>query len=172
MYLIINNGLLLGMGQTTFETLYRNHQSWIYNWLCQRLECRYQAEDLTQDTFARILSGREQEIREPRAYLTTVAKGILVNWYQRQSLEKAYLQALAQLPEQEMPGEEQRYLILETLNEIDAILDGLPKAVREAFLLSQIDGLKYQAIATQLDVSLITVKRYMKKAFTHCLLAM
>lgn len=149
--------------------LYRDHHNWLYHWLRQRLNCELQAEDLAQDTFIRILAGKRQEIREPRAYLTTVAKGILVNWYQRQALEQAYLEALAQLPEPEHPSEEHRYLILETLHEIDAMLDQLPAAVKEAFLLSQIEGLKYQEIADRLDLSLITVKRYMKKAFLHCL---
>jgi RNA polymerase sigma-70 factor (ECF subfamily) len=42
--------------------------------------------------------------------------------------------------------------------------------VKRAFLLSQISGLKYDDIAEQLGVSLITVKRYMKQAFVQCLL--
>ncbi|MGE4408664.1 sigma-70 family RNA polymerase sigma factor, partial [Pseudomonas sp.] len=106
---------------------------------------------------------------EPRAYLTTVAKGLLVNWYQRQSLERAYLEALAGLPEEQVPPPEQRLLVLETLHEIDAMLDSLPGRVRRAFLLSQIDGMKYEAIAVELGVSLGSVKRYMQQAFRHCL---
>lgn len=41
--------------------------------------------------------------------------------------------------------------------------------VRRAFLLSQIGGMKYEAIAEQIGVLLITVKRYMKQAFLQCL---
>jgi len=151
--------------------LYAEHHSWLFSWLRQRLSCHHQAEDLAQDTFIRLLNSRCSSIKEPRAYLTTVAKGVLVNWYQRQALERAYLEALAQIPEQEVPSEEQRYLILETLHEIDTLLDVLPSAVKQAFLLSQLEGWKYQQIADALDVSLITVKRYMKKAFLHCLTA-
>ncbi len=61
-------------------------------------------------------------------------------------------------------------MVLETLHEIDAMLDALPPLVKRAFLLSQLNGLKYQDIADQLDVSLITVKRYMKQAFVQCLM--
>lgn len=150
-------------------TLYSDHHGWLYGWLRQRLGCAYQAEDLAHDTFTRILTGNRTTIKEPRAYLTTVARGILVNWYQRQALERAYLDALSQLPEQEAPSEEQRYLILEALHEIDAMLDGLPPLMKRAFLLSQIEGLKYESIAERIGVSLITVKRYMKQAFRHCL---
>jgi RNA polymerase sigma-70 factor (ECF subfamily) len=50
------------------------------------------------------------------------------------------------------------------------MLDALPPLVKRTFLLSQISGLKYDDIAEQLGVSLITVKRYMKQAFVQCLL--
>jgi len=41
--------------------------------------------------------------------------------------------------------------------------------MRQAFLLSRLDGLTYQQIADQLGVSLRSVKRYMQQAFVQCL---
>ncbi|MBB4866741.1 RNA polymerase sigma-70 factor (ECF subfamily) [Pseudomonas nitritireducens] len=150
--------------------LYQHHHGWLQGWLRRRLGCHEQAADLAQDTFTRLLGSRRVlEAREPRAYLTTVAKGLMINWYQRQSLERAYLDALATLPEELSPSPEQRYLVLETLHEIDALLARLPEPVRQAFLLAQIEGLKYEAIAERLGVSLGSVKRYMQQAFRHCL---
>jgi RNA polymerase sigma factor (sigma-70 family) len=152
------------------STLYSNHHGWLQGWLCKKLGNAFDAADLAQDTFTRILSSRDiSAIKEPRAYLTTVAKGLVINWYQRQALERAYLDALALLPEPQAPSAEQRYIILESLHQIDAMLDALPSKVRRVFLLSQIEGLKYEEIAVQIDASLITVKRYMKQAFLHCL---
>ncbi|WP_434523616.1 sigma-70 family RNA polymerase sigma factor [Pseudomonas aeruginosa] len=125
---------------------------------------------LAQDTFARLLASRRVlDAREPRAYLTTVAKGLMINWFQRQSLERAYLDALANLPEDLAPPPEQRLMVLETLHEVDALLGSLPDRVRQAFLLAQIEGLKYEAIAERLGVSLGSVKRYMQQAFRQCL---
>lgn len=150
--------------------LYQHHHGWLQGWLRRRLGCHEQAADLAQDTFTRLLGSRRVlEAREPRAYLTTVAKGLMINWFQRQSLERAYLEALAGLPEALAPSPEQRYLVLETLHEIDALLARLPDPVRQAFLLAQIEGLKYEAIAERLGVSLGSVKRYMQRAFRHCL---
>ena len=152
------------------QHLYRDHHGWLYGWLRRRLGCADNAADLAQDTFARLLASRRVlEAREPRAYLTTVARGLLINWYQRQSLERAYLDALAALPEELAPPPEQRLLVLETLHEIDAMLDGLPEGVRRAFLLSQLEGMKYEAIAAELGVSLGSIKRYMQQAFRQCL---
>jgi RNA polymerase sigma-19 factor, ECF subfamily len=58
--------------------------------------------------------------------LTVVAKRVLFNHYRRQDLERAYLQALAGMPEQVAPSEEARAIILQTLMELDQLLDGLP----------------------------------------------
>jgi len=154
----------------TIEELYSGHHGWLYATLRKKLGNAMDAADLAQDTFTRILASRVAVIEQPRAYLTCVARGILVNWYQRKALERAYLEALALLPAPEAPSPELRFIVLETLHEIDAMLDALPPLVKRAFLLSQLSGLKYDDIATQLDVSLITVKRYMKQAFVQCLL--
>ena len=93
----------------------------------------------------------------------------MINWYKRQTLERAYLEALTMLPELQAPAPEQRLIILETLHEIDALLDSLPSKAKQAFLLSQIEGKKYEEIATEMNISLISVKRYMKQAFLQCL---
>lgn len=155
------------------STLYTDHHGWLQGWLRRKLGNAVDAADLAQDTFVRILGGRDLHgIQEPRAYLTTVAKGVLINWYKRQALERAYLDALALLPEPQAPSPEARALVLETLHEIDAMLDALPPLVRRAFLLSQLDGMKYEDIAEQLQVSLTSVKRYMAQAFRQCLAAM
>lgn len=155
------------------DTLYSDHHDWLVRWLRSRLGCAHNAADLAQDTFTRILASRDATtVCEPRAYLTTIAKSLMVNWYRRQALERAYLDALAHIPETEVPAPEQHLIILETLHEIDRMLDSLAPKVRQTFLLSQIEGLKYEVIAEQLGVSLGSVKRYMQQAFRQCLLLM
>ncbi len=155
------------------NVLYSDHHDWLVRWLRSRLGCAHNAADLAQDTFTRLLASRNATIVcEPRAYLTTIAKGLMVNWYRRQALERAWLDALAHMPEAEAPAPEQHLIILETLHEIDEMLDSLAPKVRQAFLLSQIEGLKYEAIAEQLGVSLGSVKRYMQQAFRQCLILM
>ncbi len=156
------------------STLYRDHSRWLESWLRQRLGDRWAAADLTQDTFMRVLAAergnRLPSLREPRAYLLTVGKRLLVNHYQRRSLERAYLEALQHLPEALAPSAEQRWLVFEALQALDELLDGLPLAVRRAFLWAQLEGLDYASIAERLQVSSRTVKRYMAQAYEHCLL--
>ena len=154
----------------SIDALYRNHHGWLRAWLRRRLGCSHQASDLAHDTFVRLLKNETlPRIEEPRAYLTTVARGVLVNWYRRQSLEQAWLEALAAQPEALAPSEEERYLILDALNTLDALLDALPPLVKRSFLLAQVADCKYEDIATELAISLPTVKRYVRQAFRHCL---
>lgn len=158
--------------EQTLHALYRDHRSWLENWLRQRMGNAWDAADLSQDTFVRVLASAQPlaDLREPRAYLLTVGKRLLSNFYTRRSLEQSYLDALAQLPEDSVPSPEQRWLLLETLQALDELLDGLPAVVRRAFLWSQLEGLGYREIAERLKVSERTVKRYMAQAYEHCLL--
>ncbi|MFL9926842.1 sigma-70 family RNA polymerase sigma factor [Herbaspirillum lusitanum] len=165
---VTENALRLEVGM-----LYTDHHDWLQQWLKRKLGDAAQAADLAQDTFLRLLT-REELIaaREPRAFLTTVAQRLVFNHHRRQTLERAYLDALACLPPAQSPSPEQRALLLETLFEIDAMLDGLPLVVRRAFLLSQLDGMTQAEIATELDISLATVKRYLVKAAAQCYFSM
>ena len=156
--------------------LYSEHNGWLHGWLRKKLGCTHHAADLAQDTFIRIVmafNGKDDvasQLREPRAYLTTVATRVLSNHYRRRSLEQAYADALRQMPDSVAPAPEDRLIILETLNEIDALLDVLPNKARSVFLLAQLDGLTYNEIALELAISPRSVRRYMALAYERCLL--
>ncbi|MBV7483076.1 sigma-70 family RNA polymerase sigma factor [Bordetella sp. BOR01] len=159
--------------QDAVHGLYRDHHGWLDGWLRRKLGNACDAADLVQDTFVRVLRHRAElaMVREPRAYLTTIAKRLLLNHYRRRSLEQAYLEALAALPEPRAPSPEQRLLILEALHEIDAVLHALPQRVREAFLLAQLERMPYEDIAQRLNVSVRTVQRYIVQGYEQCILA-
>ncbi len=162
------------------ETLYRDQHSWLCRWLDRRLHNAGDAADLAQDTFMRILQapvaptapGREGDLslRAPRAYLATIARRLLINHLRRQTLEQAYLEALAALPEDMAPSPEQQVIILGALREINAMLESLPVKVRAVFVLSQVEGMTYADIAAELGIGLRSVKRYMAQAMTECIL--
>lgn len=153
------------------ESLYREHQPWLQRWLMAKLEQRSDAEDLSQDTFVRVLRRDEPtDLRDPRSYLLTIARGLTIDLYRRRSLEKQYLDSLALLPEAEHPSAEAHHLIIESLIQIDEMLDGLGPKVKTVFILSQFEGLTYPQIADRLGISRRTVVNYMAKAMEHCCL--
>jgi len=157
--------------RSAVDVLYSDHHSWLQGWLRKRLGNTFDAADLTQDTFVRVIKARTAlDIREPRPYLSMIAKGLLIDLFRRRSLEQSYLEALATMPQEQHPSLEEQAILLQALMEIDRLLLGLGPRVRQAFILSQFDGLTYPQIAERLGVSIRTVNNHMAKAMEHCCL--
>ena len=157
------------LGTADLALLYRTHHSWLHGWLSRRIGCRDNAADLAQDTFVRLLKSRQSSpLREPRAYLSSIARGLMIDQYRRRELERAYLESVALLPQHEVPSEESRLLILDSLERIDRMLDMLTPRVRQAFLFARLDGLTCAQIAEKLGVSRATVERDLATALQHC----
>lgn len=155
----------------SLHELYRDHHGWLRGWLRQRLNNSADAADLAQDTFVRVLLARTAgTLQEPRHYLATVARGLVIDLYRRRSLEQAYLEALALRPEVYAPSAETRALILDSLLAIDRLLDGLGARTRAIFLAVQLDGLSYEKAAERVGVSVSTVRKHLARGLMHCLL--
>lgn len=155
------------------EVLYAEHQNWLERWLCQRVGCDFTAQDLTQDTFVRILKKSDKCLwcQEPKAYLRTIAKGLMIDRWRREEIERAYLEAMASLPQATAISSEDLNEIIETLLLIDKALAELPEKPRRAFMMAQFEGLKYREIAEVLDVSERMIKKYIAQAMFVCVLA-
>ena len=151
--------------------LYRDHNGWLNGWLRARLGNSSDAADLAQDTFVRVLMARNAgAIREPRTYLSAIARALLIDKFRRRAVEQAYLETLALRPDAVDISPETRLQILETLAAVDAMLDDLGERTRRIFLAVQLEGLSYVATAQRLGVSVTTVKKHMINAMAHCLL--
>ncbi|MGY2262927.1 RNA polymerase sigma factor [Pseudomonas sp. SDO55104_S430] len=149
--------------------LYRDHRGWLLAWLRRNVACPQRAEDLSQDTFVRLL-GREdlKEPREPRAFLVAIAKGLLFDYFRRAALEQAYLTELMLIPEAEQPSAEEQQMILEDLKNIDRLLGKLSSKARAAFLYNRLDGLSHGEIAERLGVSVPRVRQYLAQGIRQC----
>jgi len=154
--------------------LFRSH----YDWLCSRLryhlhhslDASASAEDIAADTFVQLLSRPEVlPIRQPRALLTTISQRLVYQLWRRRDLERAYLDALQHDDEAVQPSPQDLAQMLEALEAIDRLLDGLPAKVKATFLLSQVNGLTYPQIAEQLGISQRSVSDYMTRAAQRCL---
>lgn len=153
----------------SIDDLYRAHNGWLQKWLRRRLGDQEHAADIAQDTFVRLLiSGRLPSLGDGRSHLVQIARHLVIDQWRRRRVEQAYLESIAGLPEPESPSPETRALVIETLLQIDAMLAAMPARVREAFLLSQFEGLSYAEIAERLQVSVSSVQKYMLRAIAAC----
>lgn len=166
----------MSVGEPPFQReitqLYSEHHAWLCAWLRRKLGCRQNAADVAQDTFARILHARESvaNIREPRAYLSTTARRLVIDQARRKQIEQAYLHELA-LTMDALDGfqsPEQIHTTLEALEHIAFILEGMHVYSRQAFVLYYLEELTQQQIARQLKLSERTVRKYLIQALLHC----
>lgn len=161
-------------GVAALGRLYGEHHGWLLSWLRYKLGSSHTsshlAADLAHDTFLRVLASRAAlGLRQPRAYLSTIAHGLVVNHWRRQDVERAYLELLATVPL--APSPEERLLVLEALQQADAMLARLSHKARRAFLMHQIDGSTFADIAVALGVSDRMVRKYVAQAMFACLSA-
>lgn len=155
----------------TLDDLYKGYHGWLLVWLRRRLDCPHNAADMAQDTFIRLLTaGAYVAPREPRAFLATVARRLLVDRSRRQKLEDAYREALLQCVEhmEQAPSPEQILFAVQTLERLARALQGLRPKVREAFMLRHLEGMSHQQIAERLQVSTKSVQKYLVDALLAC----
>lgn len=151
------------------STLYSDHHGWLYGWLRKRLGNAFDAADLAHDTYVRVIvSGRTPQPEDSRRFLSQIAKGLAVDLYRRRQIETAYLETIALLAPAETPSEETRAIVMQTLVQLDTLLQKLPAKARQALLLSRLEGLSYREIAQQLNVSISSVEKYVATALQAC----
>ncbi len=159
-----------------FDALYSEHSDWLKGWLRKKLGCSHHAADMAHDTFIKVMLATPDilDIKEPRAYLTTVAGRLIIDQNRRQKIEQAYLENWVVLHGEYAvaPSTEQLVEVIDLLTEISELLAGLPEKPRQAFLLNRLEGKKYSEIAKELGVSVSMVKKYMARALLHCCTAL
>lgn len=155
--------------QQQINCLYVGHHDWLRGLLRRKLGNAWDAAELAHDVYLHFLKTEHvPPAHEPRRHMAQVAKGMVIDLFRRRQIEAACLEALALLAEPLAPSEEARALAIEALVEIDAALHGLRPKVRQALLLSRVDGLNYHDIAAELKVSVSSVEKYIAAALLTC----
>ena len=158
--------------QQQVQSLYSEHHGWLVGWLRKKLSCPHGAADMAQDTFVRIIASRDAlfGMREPRAYLSTTAKRLLLDRARRQILERSYLAELALLADSlpGAPSPDEVLMAVQALGQIATALAGLSSRARDAFLLHYLEEQPQAAVAAQLNVSTRMVQKYLVQALLAC----
>lgn len=154
------------------HALYREHHGWLHAWLRRQLGCAQHAADVAHDTFLRILAARDAltAMKEPRAYLTTTARRLMIDDARRRVIEQAYLAELAHagIACDGYPSPERTLEAVQALVQLSVILQCVSPRAREAFLCHYLDGEPQQAIALRLGVSTRMVHKYLAQVLVQC----
>lgn len=155
----------------TLESIYQHHHGWLFNLLYRRLGNQHDAADLAHDAFIRLLKRPRSfdGFEGTRAYLSTMAKGLCADFWRRQEIEQAYLEALACQPESSVPSAEQQNEAIQALYEVDKLLSTLPVKAANAFVMAVIKGYTDKEIANRLGVSDRMVRKYIARVMLECI---
>lgn len=151
--------------QDEVHALYSEHHGWLYGWLRRKLGCPHRAADVAQNTFMRVLATRDAlcGVAQPRAWLSTTAKRLIIDEARRERLEQAYLAELAALAQDgdAYPSPEQVLIALQALEQLSAVLEAVSPKARTAFVRHYLDGETLVAVAAELGVSVKMVQKYL-----------
>ncbi|MDD3789224.1 MAG: RNA polymerase sigma-70 factor, partial [Petrimonas sp.] len=121
---------------------------------------RYMAEEIVQSTFVRLWEVREQinPQKSILSYLSTIAKNMLMNKYQRQTVEFLYQEfALKQTVYQDNITEKE--IDRKWLEDfVDELIERLPPSRKRIFILSRKEELSTREIAERMHISISTVE--------------
>lgn len=156
---------------TDFDHFYRENYQWLYRWLLGTLRAhQYNLEDILQDTFLKIFIHGEvvKKIKEPRPYLATTAKHIILNQIRRRKIEEDYLKFLAEQEESVEHSPEELLIVCETLHIIATVLSQLPERQRMIMIMHYLQDVTQIDLAQQFNVSRKTIQKDLAKAIIFC----
>jgi len=163
------------MGRQDISALiasFRENYQDLLRFLVRRTGDPERAADLAQDTYLRLAAANlaAGEIRNARAYVYRVAGNLAIDALRRErriANDLADAEAGEGVPDP-TPSAEMRTLDRERLRLLEQALDELPRNVREALLLSRVEGRSFAEIADRLGVSQSMVAKYIFQALRHC----
>jgi RNA polymerase sigma-70 factor (ECF subfamily) len=128
--------------------------------------------DLAQEVYLRLLRVSHQEaIRNPEAYLFTVASHVLHQHSLRQAANTSFIDITEAIPELLTPAGEEPSAWAENSQRVEWLqktLARLPPRVGAALVMHRIGGYTVQEVADKLGVARETAKKYLTRAVQHC----
>jgi RNA polymerase sigma-70 factor (ECF subfamily) len=142
----------------------------------RRTGSHQEAEDLTQETFLRLIgSSSFEDAQESHAFVFRVASNLLRD----RARSATRLRRFPSFPIDSLTGNEfepklvedidpERVLIArESLTEVLACLDELGQRTKHIFILFRLEGMKQKGIAAFYGISLSTVEKHVMAAVIH-----
>ena len=124
------------------------------------------AEEVVQEVFMQLWEQRvdPSSIRNPHSYLATLVKNRIYDMIRHRSVVRAHEERVGYEMEaadlEDLTEEEREAMISQAWR----LVQSLPEAAREIFLLATMEGLKYSEIAERKGISINTVKTQLRIA--------
>jgi len=140
--------------------------------LSVRLRNVQDVPELAQEVFLRLLRvERHEAIRNPEAYLFTVASHVIHQYALRRTASPAFVDITEAASELTIPEGEDPVTKADNaqrIEHLESFLSKLPPRIGAALILHRVSGFTVQEVADKLGVRRETAKRYLARAAQYC----
>lgn len=168
------NSKRLESREEALERLFRDHGAALHGFLKVRLGINQDMEDVVQEVFAKL--ARMDDLAErlspanqsARSFIFTVANNLALDMERSKTVRRKYLETLQQATvfEDAVSEDSPEALALasQELEAIKEVIVNLRPVWRRAFILNRFKYMSFPEIAVEMNISVKTVEKYMKKS--------
>jgi len=159
--------LLLQKGdEGAFEIIYRKYSTRLFGYILKLVKDVDTTEDLLQEVFIKAWYGRSliEPSKSYGAYLFTIARHSIYNYFRRASLETQVAAYIAAQSSELYSHVEEQIEHREVSTAIQQAIDGLPPTRRKVYVKCKIEGKTYQQVAAEFNCSVAAVNAHIVKA--------
>lgn len=149
-----------------FDMVYHQYHQAVYANICKMVGEPQMAEDLLQEVFISLWENRQiVDLHKAGGWLFVVSYNKSMSFLKKKLRETSVFlpdtSYLATVSE-EQPIDEQLFQL--RLSMVEEAIDHLPPRKREVFRLCRYDGKSYDEVADMLNISVVSVKDYLKQS--------
>lgn len=149
--------------------LHERYRPALMAFFVRRVRNRAEAEDLTQEVFAKLAMAGRRHVRHVDAYVFQTAANLLCDRGRREKVRadhRATLQAQEAAPTESL-GPERLIESRQNLARVVEALLELPERTRGIFILHRVEKLKKAEIASMFGISVSGIDKHLVKAVLH-----
>lgn len=160
------------MSAVLVRAVFEEYGPALHRYLVRRLSDAQTARDLAQEVYVRLLGIPNDELlRSPQAYVFRIASNLVYERYMRERravvrFDSRTIDHIAEQvhdPDAQEPGEQ-----IDIERQLERLLGELPPLYAAILTLKKHEGMSYEEIARELNISVHTVKKYLAHAIATC----
>lgn len=149
-----------------FDALYKKYSGRLYKFGISLLKSEEETENLIQEVFIALWLNRNVIEKETslKSYIFSVTHNSAISMLRKKLKEARFVEYLRTVQIVSEPPVDRLVEYNELSKRLDEIIKNLPQRQKEVFLLHKMEGLQYNKIAEQLNISINTVENHMSHA--------
>lgn len=152
--------------EKAFEKIFQRYTDTIYGVAFAYTKSVDMSEEVVQDVFLKIWASREKlaKVEDFSNYIFIITRNRLLNYLNRKTREKAYLQHLSRYFSENNNNPEQELFYKESAALIEMAISHLPEQQKLVYQMVKVQGMKLEEAATILNLSRNTVRNHLTRA--------